>query len=397
MEWLTIIFWLSSALVIYHHLGYPLLLKWLGKSKRNQMQYPIPLIRGLINIPQDADLPRITLIMPIYNEAATLAAKLQNIASLDYPSDKLSVHLHFDGCSDESYPIALRQRDDPILQQLNIRLFNYPTNRGKVAVLNEAIGQVDTELIALTDVSALLPIDSLLLAVAHFNDPEVGVVGEAYRFWQPGSQGEESYWHYQSEIKICESALGGMLGAHGAFYVMRRACFTTLAADTINDDFIIPMQAIAKGYRAIYDNRSAALELEVSDAELEATRRQRIGAGNTQQLLRLLPLLHPKFGWVAFNFASGKGLRVIMPLCLMLLLLCAIPLAFSSPLFTVILSLQLVVYTIVLFIQFIPHYSWSTYLRKIHYLVVGHWYNGLGTLRYFMRAVNRTIKQEKTI
>ncbi|MGL6275348.1 hypothetical protein ACSZME_06435 [Aeromonas dhakensis] len=80
--------------------------------------------------------------------------------------------------------------------------------------------------------------------------------------------------------------------------MMRSDCLAPLAPDTINDDFILPMQAIARGYKAVYDNRCAALELEVSDAQLESKRRKRIGAGNTQQLLRLLPLLHPdSAGW----------------------------------------------------------------------------------------------------
>ncbi|MFM5335872.1 glycosyltransferase family 2 protein [Aeromonas enteropelogenes] len=395
MEWIMIVFWLCAALVVYHHVGYPLLLKYFGKRVRAQLHQPAPRQRGFREEAGDVQLPTITLVMPIYNEAATLAAKLQNLASLDYPADRLAVHLHFDGCTDDSYPIALCQLGDPALQQLQIQLFDHPRNRGKVAVLNEAMARVESDLVALTDVSALLPIDSLLLAAAHFQDPAVGVVGEAYRFWQPGSQGEASYWRYQSQIKLCESALGSMLGAHGAFYVMRRDCLAPLPSDTINDDFILPMQAIAKGYKAVYDNRCAALELEVSDALLEAKRRQRIGAGNTQQLLRLLPLLHPKFGWVAFNFASGKGLRVLMPLCLTLLWLCAIPLAIHSPLFVALLAGQLLGYALVMLIQLTPMHNWPGLFRKIHYLVLGHWYNGIGTLRYGLRMLARPTAQER--
>ncbi|MGY3895398.1 glycosyltransferase family 2 protein [Aeromonas enterica] len=396
MEWMIILFWLCAALVVYHHVGYPLLLKYVGKRVGGRVPPPVPMKRGFKAEARDAALPTITLVMPIYNEAATLAAKLQNLASLDYPANKLSIHLHFDGCSDDSYPIALCQLGDPALQQLQIRLFDHPCNRGKVAVLNEAMARIESDLVALTDVSALLPIDSLLLAAAHFQDPEIGVVGEAYRFWQPGSQGEESYWHYQSQIKLCESALGSMLGAHGAFYVIRRDCLVLLPSDTINDDFILPMMAIAKGYKAVYDNRCAALELEVSNAALEATRRKRIGAGNAQQLLRLLPLLHPRFGWVAFNFASGKALRVLMPLCLTLLWLCAIPLAMYSSLFMLLLAAQLLGYALVILIQLTPLHMWPNLFRKIHYLVLGHWYNGIGTLRYGLRMLVRPATQERS-
>lgn len=396
MEWLMMLFWLCAALVVYHHVGYPMLLSRLGRRAVANNRLPTAMARGFRQNQEDGTLPTITLIMPVYNEAETLVAKLQNLATLDYPADKLIVHLHFDGCSDGSHAIALAQLSDPLVQQLQIRLFNHPHNRGKVAVLNDAMALAQSDLVAFSDVSALLPIDSLLLAAAHFEDPAVGVVGEAYRFWQPGSRGEESYWHYQSQIKLCESALASMLGAHGAFYVMRHCCLAPLASDTINDDFILPMQAIAKGYRAVYDNRCAALELEVSNPSLEAHRRQRIGAGNTQQLLRLLPLLHPRFGWVAFNFASGKALRVLMPLCLTLLWLCATPLAIQLPLFAVLLTLQLLGYALVLAIALLPDHPWPDACRKIHYLVLGHWYNGLGSLRYCLRTLPELTTAERT-
>ena len=89
MEWLMILFWLCAALVVYHHVGYPLLLSCLGKRASAQLHRPAPRQRDFRQAPDDAALPAITLVMPVYNEAVTLAAKLQNLASLDYPADKL--------------------------------------------------------------------------------------------------------------------------------------------------------------------------------------------------------------------------------------------------------------------------------------------------------------------
>lgn len=386
---LTWSLWIAALLVVYHHLGYPLLLRWEGRAP---LPLPEPRARGYRNRGGDEALPTVTLVMPVYNEAPLMEAKLYNLICLDYPPGRLKVMIHFDGCSDESVAVTRTLLTRPEFAQLAVTLWVHEHNRGKVAVLNEALTRCDSELICLTDLSALLPVDALLLMVAHFRDRHVGVVGGGYRFWQVGSVGEEQYWRYQSNIKHAEASRGEMLGAHGACYMLRRAAVTRLPADTINDDFMLPCLALLKGYHARYERRVPALELEISTPELEASRRQRIGAGNVQQLLRLLPLLHPRHGWTALNFASGKGLRVLMPWCLLFIWGASLVLAQDHPLYLVLALLQTLGYGTVALLHWtrvpLPG-KWAS----LHYLVLGHWYNGLGAVRYLL---HRPLKWKKT-
>ncbi|GAL11026.1 glycosyltransferase SypQ [Vibrio astriarenae] len=75
----------------------------------------------------------------------------------------------------------------------------------------------------------------------------------------------------------------------------------------INDDFIIPMEIVSRGYDAVYDNNVIATEMEPTDLSDDFSRRLRISAGNMQQALFLGKLFHPRFRRVAFAFFSGKG------------------------------------------------------------------------------------------
>lgn len=98
---------------------------------------------------------------------------------------------------------------------------------------------------------------------------------------------------------------------------MRRRLAAPLPPDTINDDFVLPMEIVARGYRALYRPDAMATELECADAATDRRRRRRIGAGNLQQAIRLRRLLHPRYGWTAFVFASGKVLRPGMPFAML--------------------------------------------------------------------------------
>jgi cellulose synthase/poly-beta-1,6-N-acetylglucosamine synthase-like glycosyltransferase len=373
----------SAALVIYHHLGYPLILRWWHK------QHPItPLTayqRHYTCTSVDDALPTITIIVPAYNEQQWIADKIRNLATLDYPSHRLQIMIACDGCTDNTVAIAMKTSKEAECQHLRLEIINSPQNCGKVAVINQAMTNLTSELIALSDVSALISIDALLIAAERFKDPAIGVLNGHYRLLSPGSTGEAAYWHYQSKLKASEAALGSTLGAHGAFYLFRRTLFEPLAADTINDDFILPMRIVAAGYRADYEGSINALELEQADNNQDHQRRRRIAAGNFQQLLRLKQLLLPRYGGIAFAFISGKGLRVLMPFLMIATLICSLLLAFDYGFFLLLAIVQVLAYFLAAWEMLYKPTNSHKVSQILAYIVGGHMAGFIGTLNYILR------------
>lgn len=371
----------SAALVIYHHLGYPLILRWW--YKQHQPNTITAYQRRYTCSSADNALPSITILIPAYNEQQWIADKIRNLASLDYSPSRLQIIIACDGCTDNTAAIAIATAKETECQHLPIQIINFSKNRGKVAVINRVMIGLTSELIALSDVSALISIDALLIAAEHFKKANVGVVNSHYRLLTPGSSGEAAYWHYQSQLKASEAALGSSIGAHGAFYLFRRTLFEPLAADTINDDFILPMKIVAAGYRAHYEPAINALELEQASDDQDQLRRGRIAAGNAQQLFRLKQLLLPRYGGIAFAFLSGKCLRVIMPFLLISTLIGSLLLAIDHGLFLLLLTAQITVYALALWgMLFSPSHKINQVLA---YIVRGHYASLVGILRYILR------------
>jgi cellulose synthase/poly-beta-1,6-N-acetylglucosamine synthase-like glycosyltransferase len=296
----------AAAAFGYHHFAYPTLLELFAKRvRREQSQI------NALAVPY-ANLPSVTIIVPAHNEQAVIAAKIANIVALQYDTAKLRVVIACDGCTDDTVAIA-RRALDALNAHTTIELVEYRTNMGKVALLNERIAAATSDIVALSDTSAVLEPDALLRAVAHFADARVGVVCPTYKLLLAGSEGERAYWNYQTQIKADEALVGAPMGAHGAFYLFRRDLWQPLPSDTINDDFILPMRIVAQGFRAVYDPTIAAVELETTHPDQEFRRRVRIGAGNLQQVLRLPGLANPRHPGRAFVFLSGKGIRPLIP------------------------------------------------------------------------------------
>jgi cellulose synthase/poly-beta-1,6-N-acetylglucosamine synthase-like glycosyltransferase len=178
--------------------------------------------------------------------------------------------------------------------------------------------------------------------------------------------------------------MGSTIGVHGAFYVFRRQLFSPLPLDTINDDFILPMSIVAKGYRADYDDNIKALELENASLAMDQNRRRRIAAGNVQQLIRLKALFHPRYGGVAFNFLSGKGLRCLMPYFLMMAFIGSIMLSWHSILFLGLSIMQTILYALSMYIIAFSPRRMPKILHTVAYIVSGYFAISIGNARYIL-------------
>lgn len=393
---------LMGFLVVYHHVLFPLWLK--QYRKKHSSEIPDTSVLNMHDPDVSAALPNITVIIPAYNEADVIADKIMSLGALHYPPEKLQIDLLCDGCIDGTADIARATQALPENRHLSLNIQDFTVNRGKVAVVNEAILGAKTSIVALSDVSALLSVDALLVAAKHFCDPNIAVVAGGYRILNAGSVGEQLYWDYQLSIKMGEASLGAPMGVHGAFYLMRKALFEALPADTINDDFIIPMEMVAKGYRAVYDPNILALELEQADMSMDQKRRKRIAAGNLQQVLRLKKLLHPRFRGIALAFFSGKALRAVMPFCLLFLLVGSFLLYSTHLIWKLTAWAQVLVYCFAFVIHKSRNLQKKPSLQALYYLVSGHFSGLLGASMYLAghyrspwKRINETQEQSNMI
>jgi cellulose synthase/poly-beta-1,6-N-acetylglucosamine synthase-like glycosyltransferase len=378
-----IVFLITGLLIFYHHLGYPIFLALMNKKKR----YLLPYIdeRSYKDSIADEYLPEFSILIPAYNEEAYIQQKIYNLASIDYPSSKFDIQIICDGCNDNTYEKAMEAKNNILCENLNLTIDNCDKNRGKVSVLNEYIPKANNSLVVLSDVSSLLPVDTLLSLAAHFSVQDIGAVSNAYCFIEDGMSGEKSYWNYQVKVKMCEHNLGNVLGAHGSCYAISKECFEPLRSNTINDDFVIPMKIAGKGYRVTYEPRVASIELEKATMDIDHSRRKRIAAGNLQQVLILWKMLLPHKGWLAFNFFSGKFLRVLMPYCFILFFLSSLGLANFYFIGILISLVQILLYSFVFLYEYKIVKCESKILSTLHYFFMGHFASLKGSLNYIFK------------
>lgn len=294
----AVVFWLSTLSLAYAYVGYPTLIYVLGRLRER------PPIRKPI-------WPRVSLLVPAYNEGHMIKAKIQDCLRLEYPPDRLEIFVASDGSTDATGPVIAEATKAGL-----IRGVVFPERRGKAAVINDLVAMAGGEILVVSDATCMLEPGSLRALASNFADPRVGCVSGIYRVVIRDRDGkaesEALYWRYETFIRHSEARLGRMLGAHGHIFAIRRDLFEPLEVGTRNEDFILPVAILMKGYRSIYDTRAVAWE----DAQ-EMTgfsRRISLAAGNYQQMA----LLWKRRGWLRhpfllFQLLSHKVLRLLSP------------------------------------------------------------------------------------
>jgi cellulose synthase/poly-beta-1,6-N-acetylglucosamine synthase-like glycosyltransferase len=302
------IFSLSGMLIIYAYALYPGIVWFLSRCYRPWRCVPTEV---------DA-LPSISLLIAAHNEEAVIGQRIENALALDYPATKLEVVVASDGSSDATNDIVRRYNDR------GVRLVQYTERQGKTCVLNNTIPTLGGEVILLSDANTFYE-PSAARRLAHwFSDPTVGAVCGRLILVDPktGTNVDSLYWRYETFLKRCEGRLGGLLGANGAVYGIRKSIYRSIPHNTLVDDFVIPLYAkIATNCRIVYDPEAIAHEETPKNVRAEFRRRARIGAGGYQCLVILRRILSPRYGWTAFTFFSHKVLRWLCPFFLLTLLL----------------------------------------------------------------------------
>ena len=331
---MTAIFWASAALAVYVYAGYPILLAVLRRVAKH------PVAKRPIE-------PTVSLLVAAYNEADVIEAKIRNALELDYPADRLEIAIACDGPNDGTTAIA--QRVAAQIGGGRVRVFAYPVNRGKLHALNDTIPQLTGDIVAFSDASSMLAPDAMRLLVANFADEDVGAASGVYRVLRGdeaalGKQ-EDFYWKYETYLKLAEADVGSILGCHGSLYAIRRALYPFPKPGTINDDYVIPMRILSRGYRVAYE--PAAVAYEEAHEMGGFSRRVRIMTGNFEQLREMKALIRPLRPGPLFFFLSHKAGRLVVPIA-MLAMLGANLFLLDRPFYRTLFALQLAFYALVL-------------------------------------------------
>ncbi|HPD34460.1 MAG TPA: glycosyltransferase, partial [Candidatus Kapabacteria bacterium] len=167
METFILVFYFFSLLVLFgfgiHSL---LLVHFLRKyDTKKTPEYPLP-----------AELPKVTIQIPLYNEKYVAERLIHAVCSIKYPADKLEIQI-LDDSTDETQAILQNCVKEYQEKGVNIKYLHRTNREGfKAGALKAGLEVAEGEFVAIFDADFLPNPDFLLKTISQFTDPKVGMV-----------------------------------------------------------------------------------------------------------------------------------------------------------------------------------------------------------------------------
>jgi cellulose synthase/poly-beta-1,6-N-acetylglucosamine synthase-like glycosyltransferase len=302
----------ALGLFVWSYLVYPPLI-WRWAARRGE-----PVRPTIAAAPAPAS---VDVILSAADEEQVIGARVENLLAQEGLSRvPYRVTIGCDGCKDRT---AERARAAGAGRAVTVSVVEFPTRRGKAAVLNDLVAASAADVLIFTDANTRFEPGAVAALLEALENPEVGAACGRLVFEAPAGFSptpESAYWDRETRIKEAEGRLGACLGANGGIYAARRALVSPLPPDTTSmDDFLIPARIARRGARVAFAGRAEAREDSAKDVAAEVRRRSRIGIGAGQVLRRDLWLWNAaKHPTLTFAFASRKAARWLAPLLLLL-------------------------------------------------------------------------------
>ena len=198
--------------------------------------------------------PKVSILVPTYNEMAVIRFKLENLNKLEYPDELTQIIIADSNSSDHTIDIV----SDFIRQHPTVKtqVLVEHERRGKSAALNLALKHCKGDVVIVSDADCFWPPDILHKALPFLANPNVGAISgpkillNAQQSWV--TKNEDAYLRSINLLKLGESKLSSTLLFEGGFSAYKKEVLESFDPyNTGSDDCGTIIRVTEKGMRAL--------------------------------------------------------------------------------------------------------------------------------------------------
>jgi len=240
-------------------------------------------------------LPKVSIILPVYNEEKVIKDKIRNLLELDYPKGLKEIIVVDGGSTDRTAELV------KALGNEQIKLIREEKRQGVTEAVKKGVLSSEGEIILVTDAEVIFERNALKFLVEDLADPNIGAVSGVQILVNPSenllTKMESSYREYYDVLRTVESVAHSTFHFRGEFVGVRKDLFPiSIGPKRGILDHAIAFNVIRLGYRAICDERIKFFEFAPDSLKDRNKQKMQRGTLVQQTMLQNLDLLFkPKF------------------------------------------------------------------------------------------------------
>src|ERR1700746_3046144 len=207
-----------------------------------------------------AELPVVTVQLPIYNERYVLERLLRAVSLIDYPKEKLEIQV-LDDSTDETSGIAMRETERLRQAGFDAVCLRRDGRLGfKAGALDVGLNQARGEFFLILDADFVPPPEILTETVHYFTDARVGMIQTRWQHlnrsysWLTRAQAILLDGHLVLE-QTARSSTCRFFNFNGTAGLWRKSCIEEAGGwqhDTLTEDLDLSYRAQLIGWRFVY-------------------------------------------------------------------------------------------------------------------------------------------------
>jgi len=206
------------------------------------------------NVKVDASYsPRVTVILPTYNEEQVIWKRLENLLAVDYPSELMGVIVVDSASTDATVSIVKAFMSQH--PELKMRILEEPERGGKAKAMNLALQAAGGEVIVTTDADTYWAPNALKAVLPYLRDPSVGAVTGMEVPLNPdqssATRSEVAYHGAYEPMRVGESKIHSTLVFNGELAAFKRRYLEKFDEVSGGDDMGAAISVAQRGFRCL--------------------------------------------------------------------------------------------------------------------------------------------------
>jgi len=199
-------------------------------------------------------MPKISIIVPTYNEHEIIGYKLRNLAKLEYPKNLMQIVFIDSQSTDPTVDVIRRFAEN--YPDVNIKILMENKRKGKSSALNAALKSCTGDVMVVSDADCFWPPNTLSKALSYLADPTVGAISGPKKLLNPEdswvTKSEDEYLKSMNLMKLGESKKSSTIFFEGGFSAYKNSVLDRFDPyETGSDDCGTVIKVLEKKFRAI--------------------------------------------------------------------------------------------------------------------------------------------------
>jgi peptidoglycan-N-acetylglucosamine deacetylase len=245
----------------------------------------------------DAELPKVSIIIPAYNEEKSIERTIESIIKSDYPKSKFEIIIVDNNSRDKTVQIIKKMQE-----KYNGLKFYHEKKQGKGSALNLGIKKARGDIIFSMDADTFVDTQSVKEMTRYFKNPEVMSVTPSMLIHKPKGilqRIQQAEYLFGLFIRKAFTSVNAIHVTPGAFSAYRKSFFEKHGMydeDNITEDLEMSLRIQYYGYTIEYSPEAPAYTIAPDKIKTLTIQRRRWYVGLMRNTWKYKKIISPKYG-----------------------------------------------------------------------------------------------------